>query len=337
MDSQFCGDNKAICLLTMTESLIYMSIFLYQYKLMSSAWIDMKVKETYHTSYTLRYKFIWVLLVIVTLILEGVLNRCTPYVIMIPIGCQFIVYCTMMKILYDDNKYFNQSRKQFRRFVRYPFLFQILQTLNMILFGNTVWINLIQIFLLFSFYEYLVDKSCNLQVKDLRKHIDNCEKLNIICNSNINLNQHMNNKQFLDDSPNLQHTLLQQSNVVRDTPQFDNFGTDIESDSGNEDHSIRVSFSKKSEIGNISINNLDNEKYEINYQYKEKQKHKIVEVSEMNKFMQLLNLSDFSQIWNDQNRLNYFIQYLESKNHQIWCENFSRQEIIDTFMPKSSQ
>ncbi|CAD8127062.1 unnamed protein product [Paramecium sonneborni] len=317
MDSQFCGDNKVICLLTITESLIYMSIFLYQYKIMSSAWMDMKVKEAYHKSYTLRYKFIWIILLILTLILESIFNNFTPYSIMVPLGCQFIVYCTMIKILYDDNKYFNQSRKQFRRFIRYPFLFQIIQTYNMILLKNTVWVNLIQIFILFSFHEYLVDKSCNLQVKDLKKHVDNCEKLNIICNSNINLNQHMNNKQFLDDSPNLQHTLLQQSSSIRDTPQFDNFGTDAESDSGNEENTVKVSFSRQSEIGNISINNLDNDRYEINYYYKGKQKHKIVEILEMNKFMQLLKLDDFTQIWSDQNRLNYFIQYLESKNYQI--------------------
>ncbi|CAD8046437.1 unnamed protein product [Paramecium sonneborni] len=303
----------------MTESLVYMGIFLYQYKMMSSAWIDMKIRETYHKSYTLRYKFIWVIILIITLILDSVLNNFTPYAVIIPMACQFIVYCTMIKILYDDNKYFNQSRKQFRKFIRYPFLFQILQTYNMILFDNTVWMNLIQILILFSFHEYLIDKSCNLQVKDLKKHIDNCENLNIICNSNINLNQHMNNKQFLDDSPYLQHTLLQQSSAIRDTPQFDNFGTDAENDSfsGNEENTVKISFSTKSEIGNISINNIDNKRYEINYKYREKKKHKIVEISEMNKFLQLFNLNDFTQLWCDQNLLNYFIQYLESKNYGL--------------------
>lgn len=54
---------------------------------MSSAWVDMKVKESYHKSYTLRHKFIWVILLIVSLILEGILNNFTPYVNMIPIGC----------------------------------------------------------------------------------------------------------------------------------------------------------------------------------------------------------------------------------------------------------
>lgn len=53
---------------------------------MSTAWAELKPKEPYHKSFTLRKKIAFIILLIITLILELILNNYKPYMIFITIG-----------------------------------------------------------------------------------------------------------------------------------------------------------------------------------------------------------------------------------------------------------
>lgn len=51
-----------------------MGFFLYKYKVISTAWLEMKAKENLLKSFTLRYKILWVTLLIISSTLELSLN-----------------------------------------------------------------------------------------------------------------------------------------------------------------------------------------------------------------------------------------------------------------------
>jgi hypothetical protein len=63
---------------------------------MSSAWIEMKVKETLHYSYTLRNKIVSMILLIIAASLDIVFNKCSPIVIVIPTTSSIIVYVNII-------------------------------------------------------------------------------------------------------------------------------------------------------------------------------------------------------------------------------------------------